>query len=139
MRVAVTGATGFVGGNLVDALRRRGDEIACLVRRDDAASQVDTLAGCRCVRGDLDDTAALAALVEGAEVVYHVAGRIAARTDTEFLRTNRDGTARVVEAAARAGVRRLLHVSSQAVTGPGPAGVTRDESGTPTPVTPYGR
>ena len=138
MNVAVTGGTGFVGGHLVDALRRRGDTIACLVRSVGNAARLQE-PDVRLVVGHLGDTAALASLLEGAELVYHVAGAVAARTEGEFYRVNVEGTTRVVQAAKKAGVRRFLHVSSLAVTGPTVPGSPLDESAPPRPVTPYGK
>jgi nucleoside-diphosphate-sugar epimerase len=135
-RLALTGATGFVGSHLLDRLRDR--EVALLVREERAAA---ALAGPRrtVVRGGVDDERALVALAEGADVVFHVAGMIAARTEAEFLAANRDGTAAVARACARAGVRRLVYVSSLAVTGPSEAGRPVHDDTRPRPVTPYGR
>jgi len=136
VRVAVTGATGFVGGHLVAALRDRGDAVRALAR---APAPGLAAQGVEVVRGTLDDAAALARLVEGAEVVHHVAGAIAARSEADFLRVNRDGTARVAAAARAAGVRRFVYVSSVAVTGPTREGAPPDESAPPRPISAYGR
>ena len=106
MRVLVTGATGFVGGHLAEALRRRGDEVTALVRspgKAGALAQLDV----RVVPGDLDDRDSLARAVESQEIVYHVAGLVAARSENEFMRCNRDGTASLVRAASGAGVSRF--------------------------------
>lgn len=138
MNAFVTGATGFVGAHLVDALRRRGDAVACLVRsaaRARALGWTDV----RIIEGDLDTPAALRDGCAGAEVVYHVAGRISARNLAEYLAVNRDGTARVLEAAARHPPHRLVYVSSLAVGGPTVPGRPVDETRAPAPVTDYGR
>ena len=132
MRVALTGATGFVGGHLLERLR--GEDVACLARTPSPA-----LAGGRVVTGGIGDAAAVDALVQGAEVVFHVAGAIAARSEAEFLAVNRDGTRMLAEACVRARVRRLVYVSSLAVTGPSARGRPVDETTPPNPVTPYGR
>jgi dihydroflavonol-4-reductase len=133
---AVTGGTGFVGSHLVEALVRRGDSVRCLVRSE---AKADRLGACPRVAGDLDDERALAALCQGAESVFHVAGLTAARDEAEFLRVNRDGTARVAGAARAAGARRLVLVSSLAVTGPAHLGRPVDEATAPRPVSAYGR
>jgi nucleoside-diphosphate-sugar epimerase len=91
------------------------------------------------VEGSLEDEAALAALVKGRDVVFHVAGAVAARSGAEFMRANRDGARRVAEAARREGVARLVLVSSLAVTGPSPPGGAVDERSGPGPLTAYGR
>ena len=104
MRTLVTGATGFVGSHLAEALRRRGDEVTALARSAAKAAVLAPL-GVRVVPGDLHDRAALQLAVEGQEVVYHVAGVVAARSEAEFMAANRDGTRNVIEAAERAGDR----------------------------------
>ena len=139
MNVFVTGGTGFVGAHLVKALRARGDAVAALVRRPALADRLGWGPDVRIVRGDLDDEAALREGCAGADVVYHVAGKIAARNAAEFMATNRDGTANVLEAARDGGARRLLFVSSLAVAGPTTPGHPIDETRPPMPVTDYGR
>jgi len=139
VNVFVTGGTGFVGAHLVKALRARGDRVTALVRRPALAEQLAWGPEIRLVRGDLDDAAALRDGCTGADVVYHVAGKIAARNAVEFMATNRDGTANVLEAARDAGARRFLFVSSLAVAGPTTPGHPIDENRPPAPVTDYGR
>jgi nucleoside-diphosphate-sugar epimerase len=91
-RVAITGATGFVGPHLVAALARRGWKTRLLVRR---WSPLPSLAGVEAdlVLGDLSDEAALKRLVAGADTVIHAAGLIKARNPSDFMAVNRDGTA----------------------------------------------
>ena len=139
MNVFVTGGTGFVGAHLVKALCARGDRVVALVRRPALAERLGWGPEVTQVRGDLDDEAALRAGCAGADTVYHVAGKITARSLAEFMATNRDGTANVLEAARDAGVGRLLFVSSLAVAGPTTPGHPIDESRAPAPVTPYGQ
>ncbi|HEU5171859.1 MAG TPA: NAD(P)-dependent oxidoreductase [Gemmatimonadales bacterium] len=138
MRVLVTGATGFVGSHLVEALRRRGDDVAALVRSPGKAAALAAL-GVQQVRGTLDDSAALAHGVQDRDVVFHLAGLTAARDEAEFVRCNRDGTARLLEAAERAGVRRFVLVSSLAAAGPAQPGRPLRGDEPPRPVTAYGR
>jgi nucleoside-diphosphate-sugar epimerase len=139
VNVFVTGGTGFVGAHLVKALRARGDAVVALVRRPALVAELAWGPDVRIVRGDLDDEAALREGCAGADVVYHVAGKIAARNAAEFMATNRDGTANVLEAARDGGTRRLLFVSSLAVAGPTTPGHPIDETRPPMPVTEYGR
>ncbi len=127
-----------MGSHLVEALAARGDSVAALVRRPERAGALRAL-GCRLVAGALEDKAAVLALAAGADVVFHVAGRVAARSEAEFLRVNRDGTASVAAASTRAGVGRFVLVSSVAVTGPSRPGQPVDETSGPGPVTAYGR
>jgi len=139
VNVFVTGATGFVGAHLVKALLARGDRVAALVRRPALAAQLGWGPEVRLVRGDLADEAALREGSTGADVVYHVAGQIAARNAAEFMVCNRDGTANVLEAARDRGARRVVFVSSLAVAGPTTPGHPIDETRPPAPVTDYGR
>ena len=138
MKAFVTGGTGFVGAHLVQALRARGDQVTCLVRNA-AKAQALGWTDVRLVRGDLDDAAALRDGCAGAEVIYHVAGRISARDLDEFMCANRDGTANVLEAAAHGPPRRFVLVSSLAAAGPTVPGQPIDETRPPSPVTPYGQ
>jgi nucleoside-diphosphate-sugar epimerase len=127
-----------VGSHLVEALVGRGDAVASLVRRPERAGALRAL-GCRLVEGTIADEAAALALVEGADVVFHVAGLVAARSEDEFLRANRDGAAALARASARAGVSRLVLVSSLSATGPSRPGHPVGEVSGPGPVTAYGR
>jgi len=138
VKAFVTGGTGFVGAHLVQALRARGDQVTCLVRNAAKAHALGW-SDVRLVRGDLDDAAALREGCAGAEVIYHVAGRISARDTAEFMRANRDGTANVLEAAAHAPPERFVLVSSLAAAGPTTPGKPIDETRSPSPVTPYGQ
>lgn len=139
MKAFVTGATGFVGAHLVDALRRRGDTVACLVRNTAKAHALGWT-DVRIIAGDLDTPDALREGCAGADVIFHVAGRISARNLREYLAVNRDGTARVLGAAAlRQLPPRFVFVSSLAVGGPTVPGQPIDEARPPAPVTAYGR
>jgi nucleoside-diphosphate-sugar epimerase len=139
VKAFVTGGTGFVGAHLVQALRTRGDQVTCLVRSPKRARALGWSEDITLVTGDLHDRAALAAGCREAEVVYHVAGRIHARSDREFLAGNRDGTARLVEAAAAHPPGRFVYVSTLAVGGPTDLGRPIDEQRPPAPVSGYGR
>jgi nucleoside-diphosphate-sugar epimerase len=144
VNVFVTGGTGFVGAHLVRALRARGDSVRALVRRPELAKRLGWETGgagqaVQLILGTLDDEDALRAGCRDVDVVYHVAGRIAARSAVDFMATNRDGTANVLEAAQGGGARRFLLVSSLAAAGPTRLGHPIDESRAPQPVTDYGR
>lgn len=138
MKAFVTGGTGFVGAHLVQALRARGDAVTCLIR-DPAKAQAHRWSDVRLIHGDLDDDVALAQGCSDADVIYHVAGRISARDLPEFMRTNRDGTANVLEAAGSQWSGRFVLVSSLAAGGPTAPGQPIDETRPPSPVTPYGQ
>ncbi|ANY20033.1 3 beta-hydroxysteroid dehydrogenase/Delta 5--_4-isomerase [Tsuneonella dongtanensis] len=111
--VALTGATGFVGKATLAALARSGMQVRALARTVPADR-----AGAEWMQGDLSDTAALARLVEGAEAVIHVAGLTTAPDAAAFEAANVAGTLNVLKAAADAGVRRFVCVSSLAAREP---------------------
>jgi nucleoside-diphosphate-sugar epimerase len=138
MRALVTGATGFVGSHLAEALRQRGDDVTALARSSAKAKPLAAL-GVSIVAGHLHDVAALDRAVRGQDVVYHVAGLVAARNEEEFLRANHGGTESVVRAMERAGVSRLVLVSSLAAAGPAERGAPLSGDAVPRPVTAYGR
>ncbi|HYT04504.1 MAG TPA: NAD(P)-dependent oxidoreductase [Gemmatimonadales bacterium] len=137
MRAFVTGGTGFVGTHLVQALRARGHGVTCLVRNP-AKARAAGWTDVRVVRGDLDDTRALREACEGADVIFHVAGRISARGPDDFMRANRDGTANLLEVASERPPQRFVLVSSLAAGGPTVPGQPVEESRPPSPVTAYG-
>jgi nucleoside-diphosphate-sugar epimerase len=140
MKALVTGATGFVGSHLIEALVSRGDEVTALVRSPGKASLLQRL-NVRQVSGDLQNVEVLRAAVRGQEVVYHVAGLVAARDESEFLRGNRDATATLLRAIAEVGGTppRFVLVSSMAAGGPAPRGRPLRGDEPPAPVTQYGR
>jgi dihydroflavonol-4-reductase len=138
MRALVTGATGFVGSHLAEALRRKGDDVTALARSSRKAEPLIAL-GASVVAGDLHDVAALQRAVANQDVVYHVAGLVAARNEAEFLRANLGGTENVVAAMEASGVSRLVLVSSLAAAGPSQRGAPLLGDEPPRPVTAYGR
>lgn len=139
MKALVTGATGFVGSHLVDALLARGHEVTALIRSPAKAAGLAER-GVRLVRGDLADLAAIEAAMADQHAVYHLAALTGAINEAEFLEANREGTRRIVKAAERAGdVQRLVLLSSGAAGGPALPGQPRDADGMDRPVTMYGR
>jgi nucleoside-diphosphate-sugar epimerase len=138
VKALVTGGTGFVGSHLIETLRRRGDDVTALVRSPGKATTLGRL-GVRLVPGDLHALPALRQAAEGADVIYHVAGVVAARDDAEFLRANREGVANLLAAAADVGHARFVLVSSMAAGGPSARGAPLSGGETPRPVTGYGR
>ncbi|HVD33370.1 MAG TPA: NAD(P)-dependent oxidoreductase [Gemmatimonadales bacterium] len=138
MRALVTGATGFIGSHLVEALQNASIEVTALAR---SASKAAALAqrGVRVISGDLHDAAGLERAVRDQDVVYHVAGVVAARDEAEFIHANRDGTRNLLTAAELQGRSRFVLVSSLAAAGPAPRGAPLLGTEPPRPVTAYGR
>ena len=115
-RVLVTGASGFIGGRLVERLVLDcGADVRVLVHRLAGAARLARFA-LDFHRGDVTDAAAVAEAVRGCEVVFHCAYGTSGG-QRQRARVNRDGTRRVLEAAAAAGVQRVVHLSTLMVYG----------------------
>lgn len=112
MILAITGGTGFVGGHLIRRAVEAGHHVRALARRPQPARS-----GVEWLPGALDDVAALARLVEGADAVVHVAGVVNAPDRAGFVAGNVEGTRAML--AASGGRRRFVHVSSLAAREPG--------------------
>ena len=110
MRVAVTGATGFVGGYVVNELLRRGHAVRVLVRGDASRSRFNRPV--ESAPGDITDPASLDAFASGCEAVVHLVGIIHEKGGRSFDQIHRQGTENVVVAATRAGVRKYVHMSA---------------------------
>lgn len=111
--LAVTGGTGFVGSHLLRLALAEGYEVRALTRGwkppEDNIDWVD---------GALDRPDSLVKLVAGADAIVHVAGAISARNRAGFEAVNVAGTAALIDAARKAGVRRFVHISSLAAREP---------------------
>jgi len=114
----VTGATGFVGANVVRALLDDGQRVRALVRRSSDRRAIEGLALDVC-EGDLLDPGSLRGAVTGARHVYHVAAdyRLWARDPRDLYRANVDGTRAVLAACADAGVERVVYTSTVGALG----------------------
>lgn len=135
--VAITGATGFIGRHLLADLPQRGYRIRALLR-----SPADLPAGVEsAVTGDLAKPAGLASALDGVDSVVHAAGlaeTMSGRPRAEYICVNTVATRRLAHAAADAGVRRFLFLSSvRAQCGPSSTTV-QTEDAEPTPVDAYG-
>ena len=116
MRILVTGATGFTGGHLARALAARGHHVRAF-QRDPAGGPIP--AGTELAVGDLRDLAAVKSAVKDVEVVYHIAAtyRQAGVLHDVYRAVNAIAAGQLVEAAAAAGVRRVVHCSTVGVHG----------------------
>ncbi|MEV6259568.1 NAD(P)-dependent oxidoreductase [Streptomyces sp. NPDC051784] len=130
VRVLLTGSTGFVGRAVLRRLlRSRADgadiEVRAVTRGDFGAEPAPE--GVERVRADLSDPASLSGAARGADVLVHLACLVEGDDDA-CERTNVAGTRAVVGAARRAGVGRIVQLSTAAVYGPGPhRGIAVDE------------
>lgn len=115
MRAFVTGGGGFIGRHLVRRLRQSGAEVRALARSGPSADRLRAL-GCDVVSGDILDLARLAGAMDGCDIAYHLAGDyrvgIQASDRPAMEAANVTATERVLDAAAAAGVGRIVHVST---------------------------
>lgn len=114
----VTGATGFVGSFVVDEVLANGGRVRALVRRSAQAEALEAR-GIEVVTGDLRDEDVLRKAVAGVKGIYHIAAmfREANQPDRAYYEVNADVPRRLLQAAAQAGVERVVHCSTVGVLG----------------------
>jgi UDP-glucose 4-epimerase len=139
----VTGGAGFIGSSLARALIARGDRVRVIDnfssgKRENLADIADRI---ELVDGDILDDRALGRAIEGVELVFHHAAIPSVpKSMAEPLENhaaNATGTLRVLEAARRAGIRRLVYAASSAAYGDDPV-LPKIETMPPAPISPYG-
>lgn len=140
LNVLVTGASGFVGHHVVEALDRAGAKVHPLVRKSSSVKGLEKWSGDLRV-ADLRQPAELGPAVKGMDVVIHLAGLTRARNGEAFDRVNGEGVAHLARACLEEApdLRRFVLISSAAAAGPSGRGPAVVEDRPPAPVTPYGR
>lgn len=124
----VTGGSGFIGGALIRRLVAEGWDVRALARSEGSAGIVGDR-GAEAVRGDLDDVASMTAGARGADVTFHAAAHLGDwGKREEFVRGNVTGTENALAASRAAGVRRFVHVGTEAALMHGEPLVLADES-----------
>jgi dihydroflavonol-4-reductase len=134
----ITGASGFIGGHLTEALLADGWRVRCLVRRE---SNTRWLPADRIqlAYGDVTEPATLADAVRGVDTVFHMAAITSARERVEYARVNAGGTRAVIDAMqAVAPDAMIVYASSQSAAGPSRDGRPITENDPPRPIGPYG-
>lgn len=122
MRVLVTGACGFIGSHLTEALRDRGDDVTALAHytSQDTYGWLDEVKGVRRVRGDVRDGDQMRHLIRGHELVFHLAALVSVphsyETPRSYIDTNVTGTLNVLMACRDAGAK-MVHTSTSEVYG----------------------
>ena len=117
-KILITGASGFVGKSLTSALLRQGHSICAAVRSISSPNESSEI-----VVGEIDHDTNWATALRDVDVVIHLAARVHVMTEysqnplDEFRKTNVEGTLNLAQQAAKAGVKRIVYVSSIGVNG----------------------
>jgi nucleoside-diphosphate-sugar epimerase len=119
MKVLITGATGLLGGHLINELQQRNEDIRALVLPVENADKLEKQ-GVKVVRGDITDASTLGPAVQDVELIFHLAGMMGVwRPISDYRLVNVTGSENLYKAAQKAGVRRYVHTSSHTVYGLG--------------------
>jgi nucleoside-diphosphate-sugar epimerase len=138
--VLVTGATGFIGSHLVEALAAKNWSVTCLVRPKSRTHRLQKLP-VSLIRGSWDDIPILNKAVRGQDNVFHLAGRIRSAPKVVYKQANSLFTKNLIHACLKTNpnIERFIYVSSISAAGPSPPGIFSDESQIPSPTSEYGR
>lgn len=140
MKALVTGASGFIGSHLVDALVQRGDQVRCLVRNTNHLGWVKD-SPVEFVVGNCREKDSLNQAVQDVDQVFHLAGATAAVKEKTYFEVNGFGTENLVLACIENNPRlqKFISISSQAAAGPCRSEGQKNESDPCEPVSPYGK
>ncbi len=140
MKALVTGATGFIGSHLVEALVQRGAQVKCLVRNTNRLGWVSN-SPVEYVVGDCREKKSLTDAVQNVDWVFHLAGATTAVSEKTYFEVNGLGTENLVDACIKKNPRlkKFIYLSSQAAAGPNRRGGGKKESDPCEPVSPYGK
>ena len=133
MRIFLTGGTGFLGGEILRELLRRGHEVTALARSPQRAAGLP--AGARAAQGSIESPESYRAALRGHDVLVHAAALVKmwARDRSVFDRINVEGTENAIRAAADAGVRKTVYVSSFMALGPSDGAPLKEDDPRRTP------
>lgn len=115
VNILIMGATGYIGGRLAPRLAQEGHRVRCLTRRPEHLAEIDWAATVEIVRGDALDRASLDEAMEGIEVVYYLVHSIG--TGASFEESDRTAARNTAEAAAAAGVARIVYLGGLVPSG----------------------
>ncbi len=140
MKALVTGATGFIGSHLTEALIKKGYEVTCLSRKTSRLGWIEHLK-LDYICCDLAEIESCAEKLRGFDYVFHVAGLTKATDEKDFFYANAECTSGLLKVIAEntPGLKRFIYISSLAAVGPSLDGDPVDETSLPRPVSAYGK
>ena len=140
MKALVTGAAGFIGSHIVEALTKKGYDVTCLARKSANLRWVEHL-NIKYIHGDLADPESYAGQIAGFDYVFHLAGLTKAVSEKEFFKANAENTKKLLQVVAERNpaVNRFIFLSSLAAIGPSSNGRPVREDSPPRPVSAYGK
>ncbi len=140
LKVLITGATGFIGSHLVEALVEQNWQVTCLVRPKSPTNFLENFP-INILRGSVEDSNFLSKVVKGQDYIFHLAARIRAAHREVYERANHLFTRNLAQACLRenSDIQRFVYVSSIAAAGPSSPGEFQDETWVPAPTSEYGR
>ena len=127
MKIFIAGGTGFIGGNLIRALKEKGHNIRCLVRTQERAS-VCRKAGFDAVVGDITDRESLKGVLDGVEMVVHLVGIIEESGKATFEGVHVEGTRNLLDEAIAANVAHFFYQSALGASLTSPAGYQKTKA-----------
>ena len=139
-KALITGATGFIGSHLLEALVEKKWDITCLVRPQSRTEHMEQMP-VRIHRGRLEDQEVLESAVKGQDYIFHLAARIRPARPEVYDKANHILTRDLANVCLRKnpGIKRFVYISSISVAGPTPPGQLIDETFPPHPASEYGR
>ncbi len=141
MKVLVTGATGFLGSHIAEALVGAGHHVRALIRSSSDTTWLDTLSNTECIQADLHDHQSFIPALKDVDAVVHAAGGGKVKRVKDFYYQNTHITQELVEAIRKSGQPnlKLIFISSIAASGPSRKSGPRSETDIARPVSHYGR
>lgn len=143
MKVFITGATGFIGYNLVRYLHKKNQFDIRIISRTKKKIEIfsDIISNLEIYYGDVTKKETLYEAVKDVDIIFHIAGLIISRDDSEFYKTNVLGTKNLFEAISynNKNIKKIILLSSLAAAGPSYNNEILDESSTPHPINSYGK